>query len=149
MEIITKRLKLIPATEELMRTSSDDYEMGDHIDYYLSIIENDTSYKGWGVWFVYQQSDGLLIGDIGYKGKPYEGTVEVGYGISTNVQNRGYATEAIEALMNWAFTSTDVHRIKAECLEDNGPSLSVLKKLGMNQTSHDNGMTYWEKHIHQ
>src|ERR1700679_781002 len=48
---------------------------------------------------------GLVVGGIGFFGPPREdGEVEVGYGIVPSRQGRGYATEALQAMlaMAWA-----------------------------------------------
>jgi ribosomal-protein-alanine N-acetyltransferase len=144
MEITTKRLKLIPCKEELL---TEDMDVGDHIHYYLHEIEMNPSLIGWGVWLVFRQEDEQFIGDIGFKGKPQDGVVEIGYGILKEAQNNGYATEAVEALINWAFSTRMVEKILAECLRDNIPSIRVLEKLSMMKTEEDEQMIYWERNL--
>jgi [ribosomal protein S5]-alanine N-acetyltransferase len=41
-------------------------------------------------------------------------------------------------------TSFSVDKIVAECLEDNIPSIKVLKKLNMTKTGKVNDMLYWQ-----
>lgn len=144
MEITTKRLKLIPCKEELL---TEDMDVGDHIHYYLHEIEMNPSLIGWGVWLVFRQEDEQFIGDIGFKGKPQDGVVEICYGILKEAQNNGYATEAVEALINWAFSTRMVEKILAECLRDNIPSIRVLEKLSMMKTEEDEQMIYWERNL--
>lgn len=144
MEITTKRLKLIPCKEELL---TEDMDVGDHIHYYLHEIEMNPSLIGWGVWLVFRQEDEQFIGDIGFKGKPQDGVVEIGYGILKEAQNNGYATEAVEALINWAFSTRMVEKILAECLRNNIPSIRVLEKLSMMKTEEDEQMIYWERNL--
>ncbi|TXC91143.1 GNAT family N-acetyltransferase [Metabacillus litoralis] len=144
MEMLTKRLKLIPCSEELVRN---DEVTGEHISHYLQSVSIDPSMEGWGVWLVYLQPEGRFIGDIGFKGKPHKGVVEVGYGIRKEAQNHGYATEAVDALINWAFQTGLVKKVKAECLKDNEASIKVLKKVMMNITDEDEQMMYWERKL--
>mgnify|MGYP005749167777 CR=1 FL=1 len=146
MNIKTERLLLIPCTREYIRKNENaGYEFGPHVEYYLENLQQDNTQYGWGVWFVELKEDGTTIGDVGFKGKPTEeGTVEIGYGISPNVQNKGYATESVDALIQWAFSTEAVTRIIAECLEDNTPSIKVLKKLGMELVGKDGMMLKWE-----
>ena len=59
-------------------------------------------------------------------------------------QNKGYATEGVEALIEWAFHSDEVKKIIAECLQDNSPSIKVLEKLGMRQIGSEDNMLKWE-----
>ena len=70
-----------------------------------------------------------LVGVVGYKGMPKDGTVEVGYGIVAEHQRRGYATEATRALVDQAFATPGVTRVIAETLPGLAPSIGVLEKL--------------------
>ncbi|WP_319003535.1 GNAT family N-acetyltransferase [Bacillus shivajii] len=86
-----------------------------------------------------------MIGDIGFKGKPNSSnTIEVGYGIIPSVQNKGYATEAVKEIINWAFSFSNVKKVVAECEYDNIASIKVLEKLHMTRTESVNNMLKWE-----
>ncbi|UGB30173.1 GNAT family N-acetyltransferase [Metabacillus sp. B2-18] len=144
MEIVTNRLIIKPCEEELLPVEMD---RGPHVQHYLEEVEVDSDLKGWGVWLVFRKDDEQLIGDIGFKGKPENGIVEVGYGILKEVQGKGYAAEAVEALLNWAFKSGEVQKVIAECLKTNTASIKVLEKLSMTKVEEDELMMYWERHI--
>lgn len=146
LELLTERLKLIPCSDESLSTySTKDYELGLHIGMYLKELKEDTSVLGWGVWLVIDKQTNKIIGDIGFKGKPNEEkVVEVGYGIIASEQNKGYATEAVKCIIEWAFRSDSVNKIVAECLEDNVASIKVLEKLNMIKTEKINNMLYWQ-----
>ena len=58
--------------------------------------------------------------------------VEIGYGIDEDFQNNGYATEAVKALCEWAF-SGNVYYIQAQTEPDNEPSKKVLTKCDFKQ----------------
>ncbi|MBS4199150.1 GNAT family N-acetyltransferase [Bacillus sp. FJAT-49732] len=125
MELHTQRLKIVPCTDELLSTiSTEEYKIGPHIKMFLEKLREDSTELGWGVWLVINKESNTIIGDIGFKGKPNsENTVEVGYGII----NKGFATEALNEIINWAFTHDDVDKVVAECLHDNIPSIKVLE----------------------
>ncbi|MFT4417028.1 GNAT family N-acetyltransferase [Fredinandcohnia humi] len=143
MEIHTKRLKLVPCTTSSWKTSN--YPLLDHIQYTIDKAEEDDSTVGWYVWLANRIEDGKTVGDLGFKGIPgIEGNVEIGYGISPDEHNKGYATEAVTALINWAFSQPNVTKITAECTKDNVPSIRVLEKVGMNRIGEANNMIYWE-----
>ncbi|MCM3457309.1 GNAT family N-acetyltransferase [Heyndrickxia oleronia] len=146
MELQTERLKIVPCTDELLSTiSTEEYEIGPHITMFLEKLREDSTQLGWGVWLVINKENNTIIGDIGFKGKPNsENTVEVGYGIIPSAQNKGYATEAVKEIINWAFTNDDVDKVVAECLHDNIPSIKVLEKLNMNKIGTVNDMLKWE-----
>ena len=93
-----------------------------------------------------RKSDGLIIGDAGFKGKPDANQqVEVGYGFLESEWGKGYATEAVECLLDWAFHKKDVIKVIAETDLDNIGSIRVLEKLGMKRTQATYDMIYWEK----
>lgn len=147
MELLTERLTLIPCTEEsisIIRTS-EEYEMGPHINKYLGELKEDSTLLGWGVWFVINQENNTVIGDIGFKGKPNsENIVEIGYGIVPSAQGKGYATEAVQKLIDWAFSNKNINKIVAECLDENIPSIRVLEKLQMKRMGSENNMLKWQ-----
>ena len=73
-----------------------------------------------------------LVGDVGISpadGEP--GIVKVGYTISPSVQGRGYATEAVGALVDYAFGTLGADVIRAYASADNLPSIRVAEKVGM------------------
>jgi RimJ/RimL family protein N-acetyltransferase len=91
---------------------------------------------GWMIWY-FVLVDGAartVIGNGGFKGKPRDGTVEIGYSIIPEFQRRGYATEAAQALVDWAFRHNDVARVVAETLLGSGASQALLGKLGFRRT---------------
>ena len=90
---------------------------------------------GDGAWWMYfivlpaGRNERVLIGTAGYKGPPAaDGTVEIGYGIVTEHQRRGYASEAARGLVARAFRVPEVHRVIAETLPDLTPSIGVLRR---------------------
>jgi RimJ/RimL family protein N-acetyltransferase len=71
-------------------------------------------------------------GLVGFKGYPNnQGEVEIGYGIDGNFQNRGYTTEAVRALIVWAFARDNCRAVVAETHPANIASQRVLEKAGM------------------
>ena len=58
-------------------------------------------------------------------------TWEIGYIFNPNYHNQGYATEACQAVINYAFTQLNAHRIVANCSPENPASWRVLEKCGL------------------
>lgn len=54
----------------------------------------------------------------------------LGYCFSDSVWGQGYATEAADALLEWAFSTLDLNRVQAETDTRNAASGRVLEKLG-------------------
>jgi ribosomal-protein-alanine N-acetyltransferase len=146
MEIKTQRLALLPFTEEVYEVYSNQYEIGPHIEGHLKDLKENPELQGWGVWLAIRGDNGKPVGDLGFKGRPDpEGAVEVGYGIVPDEQNQGFATEAVDALIEWVFSRGETSKVIAECLGNNMASIKVLQKLGMRETGRDQGMIYWER----
>ena len=55
---------------------------------------------------------------------------EIGYKFSSAYHHMGYASEAVEKLIDIAFSELNLHRIIAHVQEDNLPSLRLLVGLG-------------------
>jgi RimJ/RimL family protein N-acetyltransferase len=57
--------------------------------------------------------------------------LKVGYTMSPAFQGRGYATEAVSALIEYAFTTLGADVVRAYASADNLPSIRVAEKVGM------------------
>ena len=72
-----------------------------------------------------------VVGMIGHKSPPREdGTVEIGYGIAASRRNRGYATDAVAAVLTAARRNAALRAVTAETAEENLASQRVLIKNG-------------------
>jgi RimJ/RimL family protein N-acetyltransferase len=104
------------------------------LEYTLERLAEGPEQEGWWLYFVVAIDDAgsrTLVGSGGYKGPPtQDGTVEVGYGIVTDHQRRGYATRTVHRLLDRAFALPEVHRAIAETLPELQPSIGVLLKCG-------------------
>jgi len=76
--------------------------------------------------------DGEAIGGIGFERKTELGrfTAELGYWLSEMHWGKGYATEAVRAMADYAFSRFDFVRLEARVLEGNPASGRVLEKAG-------------------
>jgi [ribosomal protein S5]-alanine N-acetyltransferase len=145
MKLETERLTIVPVDHQLVeKISLGDYEIHGFIKSYLTDLKEDGSLLGWGVWFVIEKETGRIIGDIGFKGKPVDQTVEIGYGIIPSAQGLGYATEAVNGIIDRVLTTNLVCNVVAECLVDNIASVKVLEKLGFERTGTDENMLKWK-----
>jgi RimJ/RimL family protein N-acetyltransferase len=82
-------------------------------------------------------SQHALVGVAGYFGRPTaDGVVEIGYAIAVEHQGRGYATEAVDALLDRAFADPNVRVVVATTYAMLKPSIQVLEKTGFIVVSH-------------
>ena len=117
----------------------------DALTLYARELARDPRQLGWGTWLAVDREMRLLVGSVGFKGRPDENAcVEIGYGIEPACRRKGYASEAVPALIDWAWTS-GVRRIVAECRPDNEASIRILEKSGMRRTRVLGSMLWWER----
>jgi RimJ/RimL family protein N-acetyltransferase len=98
----------------------------------LRLMEERFHPLGWAMWyFVRAGAAPVVIGNGGFKGPPDpEGVVELGYSVMPEHQRLGFASEAVGALLRWAFSHAEVTRVIAHTLPDLAPSIRVLGKVG-------------------
>jgi aminoglycoside 6'-N-acetyltransferase len=102
---------------------------------------------GWVQLSVFERDGGRLVGDIGLS--PAEGepsVIRVGYTIAPAFQGLGYATEAIRALVAYAFDTLGADVVRAYASAENDPSIRVAEKVGMRlieRIEHREGDEVW------
>ena len=87
---------------------------------------------GWVQFTVEERGGGRIVGDVGLSvadGEP--GVIKVGYTIDPAFQGLGYATEAIRALVEYAFETLGADLVRAHASAENAPSIRVAEKVGM------------------
>ncbi|HSB02701.1 MAG TPA: GNAT family N-acetyltransferase [Anaerolineales bacterium] len=95
-------------------------------------------------WLVIIKNENVGAGMLGFKGFPDEtGSTEIGYGIDPVYQGQGYMSEAIQALIDWAFTHSFCSVITASEVE-NPASRRLLERLGARLVSSSEHSTSWE-----
>ena len=92
-------------------------------------LNNPNQWEWYAIWII-ELRDETHIGDLCFKGLDSNGVAEIGYGILEEYQGQGYATEAVEAALRWAFQNPNVTAIEAETDADNAASKRVLEKCG-------------------
>jgi Acetyltransferases, including N-acetylases of ribosomal proteins len=81
------------------------------------------------MWIMIEKKLKAIIGGICFHGEPDEkGEVEIGYGTDSDYQNKGYMTETIFGLIQWAKNDKRIQSIKAETDKTNTASIVVLEK---------------------
>jgi ribosomal-protein-alanine N-acetyltransferase len=87
--------------------------------YYFFLIENKVTKE--------------FIGEIGYtvlSNTPWGKLVHMGYFILKNHWNKGYTSEALRKIVEFAFTENNVYRIHTGCAKDNIYSEKIMIKCG-------------------
>ncbi|MEO8423683.1 MAG: GNAT family N-acetyltransferase [Actinomycetota bacterium] len=87
---------------------------------------------GWAQLSVEDRETAQLVGDVGLSPAEDEpGVIKIGYTMSPSFQGRGYATEAVAALIAYAFDTLGADVVRAYASAENLPSIRVAEKVGM------------------
>lgn len=166
MAIETRRMLLIPYTLEQMHTALRDpsgaaqligarvcrpdylerFARGRIYSAKIHIMkENPDAWLFATYWQMVLKDTRSITGEIGFKGPPVKGEVELGYGTHEFYRSRGYMTEAVSALCQFAFSQNSLHveRIMAATEKDNYASQRVLEKCGFLCKKRHKGLLIW------
>ena len=154
-EIETSRLILALESLEETRARIDAMSATDKVDLsaeWLSLLAAATSSDPWILGFnmLLRETD-VPAGQCGFKGPPAsDGVVEIAYCVEPEHQGKGYATEAAEALVNYAFDHDEVQTVRAHTLPEINASTRVLSKCGFRNVGEvndpDDGPVWrWER----
>ncbi|EQB94064.1 GNAT family N-acetyltransferase [Elizabethkingia anophelis] len=107
----------------------------------LSLVNGPTGFES---WMIIRKDTKEVIGDAGFKGyNSAEQNADIGYGIKKEERRQGYAEEAVNALIQWAFSTGIIKEITARSYIDNYASALLLTKLNFVETEMDEEMFYW------
>lgn len=137
--ITTERLELHPFTVELAgaiaageadgRKWIDGFPREDDQDAARMFLDKPS--EAFPSYVVVRRDTSETVGSIGFFGPPGEdGAVMIGYGLAESARGYGYATEAVRALVGYAFAHAEVTRVLADTDLDNFASHRVLEKAG-------------------
>jgi RimJ/RimL family protein N-acetyltransferase len=148
--IETERLRLAWLTEEAMDALLDGrrgelpYAVPpdwphEHDERFLHLrlgqLRQDPARVEWGVAAIVLREGDEMVGHIGFHGPPgvnarrEPDAVEVGYTVFPDHRRRGYATEAVRGLLDYA-RERGIHRFVASVGPENEPSLRLVRGLG-------------------
>jgi RimJ/RimL family protein N-acetyltransferase len=98
-------------------------------------LDADPEMPGWLHWFIVRVGRGrMLVGGCGFSGPPDDvGDVTIGYAMLPAFQKKGYATEAVGALIDWAFEDPRTRGIVGRASVGDVPSVRVLEKNGLSR----------------
>lgn len=90
----------------------------------------------WWNWLILTQDDCEAVGAVAFGGAPdAAGAVLIGYAMYPDREGHGYATEAVRAMVDWAFAQPGVRVVRALAPVWNTPAVHVAEKVGMRPVS--------------
>lgn len=166
-ELTTDRLKLVRLTdddvEDVFTLFSDEkvikyYDLGaltqvpqalSLINFFNSRYDSNTGIR----WGIRLKESNRLIGTCGFNSWSLKmKSAEIGYDLSPGFWGYGYATEAVSAVLNAAFSGHlpcgKLNRIQADTIPRNDASESLLLKLGFIEEGLRRESGYWKNTFH-
>jgi RimJ/RimL family protein N-acetyltransferase len=102
----------------------------------LSSMEPGTPGKWYQVGIYLREGD-KLIGDYGFRVlTDIPEQVEIGITLAPEFQGKGYATEALSALLTYLFGDLKKHRVFGSVDPRNQSSMRLLERIGMRKEAH-------------
>ncbi len=98
---------------------------------WMAMITGHLESKGIGFMAVIEKESGAFVGWCGLWILKETREVEIGYAVRKERWGRGYATEAAERVLRYAFEELGLERVVAVAFPDNSASIKIMKKLGM------------------
>tara|TARA_R110002049_G_scaffold269117_1_gene445914 strand:+ start:384 stop:905 length:522 start_codon:yes stop_codon:yes gene_type:complete len=81
------------------------------------------------IWTAITKTENKMVGDICMYGEPNaDGEIEIGYGTYDEFQNKGFMTEIVKGIIEWAKNQPKVKSIIASTDKTNIASYKVLEK---------------------
>jgi [ribosomal protein S5]-alanine N-acetyltransferase len=114
-----------------MKRSPDYYTIDfqkDLINQKIEMAKKDSDYN----FGIFKIDNDELIGTIGLF-RIFRGSIQgaiVGYSLNKNHNGKGYTTDAVKLVVDYAFTTLKLHRIEAGVMPRNIGSIRVLEKAG-------------------
>jgi ribosomal-protein-alanine N-acetyltransferase len=163
----TSRLKLVPLThEQLLLYKNHPQALAANLNLNYLERQNDPSvihelagatnfwlkntkkhpqqFEWFTTWEIILKAENVAIGGIGFSGLPdIEGKSMTGYGLDMRYYGRGIATEALTAMIAWAFQNQDLKKIIADTPIQHVASQRVLLKNNFTESSRDESLIHW------
>jgi len=162
--IETERLRLIPLTyDQLIKYLKCDFSLEEELNLTKiprtispelleafeetilpKVADNTKNYLYSTLWMAITKEDNTMVGDVCIVGEPNsKGEIEIGYGTNDGFRNRGFMTEMVGGIIEWAKTEPKVKSITAASEFTNKASCRVLEKNRFVQITASDTTIFW------
>ncbi len=91
----------------------------------------------WFQWAIEVRASGEMIGDLAfYLLRQDTQQAEIGATLARPYHGLGYASEAVQRLLEYLFDELELHRVCANCDPENTAAWQVLERLGFRREAH-------------
>jgi RimJ/RimL family protein N-acetyltransferase len=95
----------------------------------LKLIENQGGPSWCITYYILRSEDNTIVGSGCFKRLPFEGSVEIGYGVAPAARRRGAGTQAVKEFVKLACIN-GIAQVLAEVEAENTASARVLASAG-------------------
>ena len=94
-----------------------------------------------GTYLIIGRQSSLVVGELAVMTAPGSATIDIAYSVAPSVRNRGFATEAVLAILDVVTTNhAQIDEVRAFVLPTNVSSLRVLAKAGFTSSGQQRGI---------
>jgi len=108
---------------------------------FINRIKQHQDDHGFSLYAIEIKNTGEFIGFAGLLIPSFEAhftpAVEIGWRLASSHWNKGFATEAAKAVLNFAFTKLNLEKVVSFTVENNLRSRRVMEKIGMHYDPED------------
>jgi RimJ/RimL family protein N-acetyltransferase len=110
-----------------------------------NVADKSKNYLYSTLWIAISKTENRIIGSFCTYGEPNEdGEIEIGYGTDEEFQNRGFMTEIVRGIIEWARKQSIVKSIIASTDKINVASMKVLEKNGFTKIGETETLMNWK-----
>lgn len=142
-KLMEKNLELNITHCVIDRETEDDLKIA--LEMMIHLVEEDEENYLWNTnWEIVLKEKNRIIGGFCFQGCPNtNGEVQIGYIMQEEFRGRGYTTEVLKKMVEWALAQEGVKWVVAETEKDNIPSSRVLEKIGMEKHRETENTFWW------
>lgn len=117
--------------DEIMRFIREPVASRKEAEDWINMISSRWAKDEIGFCSVIERASGRFAGWCGLWQLKENNEIEVGYAIAKDFWKKGYASEAAEAVLNYAFNALGLETVVAVARPENAGSRRVMEKIGM------------------
>ena len=113
-----------------------------------NVADRSKNYLFSTLWTVILKEENKMVGDLCFIGEPNaEGEIGIGYGTYEEFRKRGFMTEAVAGIINWAEKQPNIRSIIASTEKSNIDSFSVLERNNFIKSGETGTLYNWRLRI--
>ena len=151
--IETKRLNIIALTyDQLVKYIKCDNSLEEAFEHTIlpNMADPAKNYLYNTLWTAISKTENKMVGDLCIVGEPNEnGEIEIGYGTYDEFKDKGFMTEIVSGIIEWAKTQPQVKFITASTEKKNFASFKVLEKNSFIKVGETGTLFHWKLENHR